>query len=446
MEEKESVEELLRLGEMGVELGHWHQAQGYFDRALDQVPGHPRALLGKAKACQDPQKALHLVRRVLEVHPADGEARRMQRELEARAETLQDGSPEADRPPSPEYEGERPSSYPASPMEAAVGGENDRRPDLAQQMGRAAKRLLAVGADKETQRRQILGYVVAGLIVGGLIMAVLYPRILPLFDGEEIVGNLQRLSDDNRSGVEVAFPSRTAVSSPLRRAEQATALIIVPDPALWHVSRGSGSVISSEGLVITNYHLMTEKMGDVPVNEEGLAFVGLAKDAHEPPSAWYIACLLISDEKRDLAVLQILWDNEGQSIEGSSFTPMPLGDSGALELGQPLMGLGYPALGGETLTLTRGSMAGFYPFQDDLHLGKTDSELLPGSSGGAVLDDTGRLVGVITAAHTDQRTKGRLSYFILLNEAQDMIKKARTASCPDPEIDWMVDIFGELTK
>ncbi|MFO7919009.1 MAG: serine protease [Anaerolineae bacterium] len=442
MREEKSIEELLDLGDMGLELGHRRQAEAYFDRVLEHVPGHPRALLGKAKACRDPHKALHLVRRVLQARPASQEARGLQRELEERVETLQEGSPEADRPPSPEYEGERSLSFEGEPS----SGEKDPQSDFAQHMGRAAKSVFPAGVDREAQRRQMLGYVVASLIVGGLIVAILYPRLLPLFDGQGTMDDLQRLSDDRRSGVEVAFPSETAVSNPLWRAERATALIIVPDPALWDVSRGSGSVISSEGLVITNYHVMTRKVDDVLVNEEGLAFVGLTGDIHEPPSAWYIACLLTSDERRDLAVLRILWDNEGETIEGSSFTQMALGDSDTLELGQRLMGLGYPSLGGDTLTLTQGSMAGFSPSQDDLHLGKTDSELLPGSSGGAVLDETGRLVGVITAAHTDQRTQGRLSYFVLLNEAQDMIKEAQAASCPEPEIDWMVDIFGDLKR
>jgi S1-C subfamily serine protease len=91
-------------------------------------------------------------------------------------------------------------------------------------------------------------------------------------------------------------------------------------------------------------------------------------------------------------------------------------------------------------------MAGFSSSQSDLHLGKTDSELLPGSSGGAVLDETGRLVGVITAAHTDQRTQGRLSYFVLLNEAKEVIGEAQAAPRPDPQIDWMVDISDELLE
>ena len=87
---------------------------------------------------------------------------------------------------------------------------------------------------------------------------------------------------------------------------------------------------------------------------------------------------------------------------------VPVGDSEDLVMGQPLLSLGYPTLGGSTLTLTRGSMAGFALDENGVQWGKTEMELLPGSSGGAVLDQDGRVVGVATRVHSDERTQGRL--------------------------------------
>ena len=472
MRDKEkSIAELLELGDMGLELGYWRQAEGYFDLVLERAPGHPRALLGKAKACQDPVEALDLVRQVLSVRPANHEARELQKELEERVETSDADSSDIIRLPGPD-KGEGKEKAPSSPLERemsqyttpSLSPESTAYEDLSlsevtsesmkedpelgfgQRIGRIVKRLFAAGMDKKTRRKLIAGYVIANLLVGGLIVAMLYPRLLPLLDEQAAIDALQHLSDDNRAAVEVAFPSQTAGPNLLRQAERATALIIVPDPIFQDVSRGSGCIISPEGLAITNHHVMTKEAGGTLGNKEGLAFVGLTKDVHESPSVWYIGCLVASDTRRDLAILQILWNSEGKRVGGLSFPHMPLGDSDELELGQTLMGLGYPSLGGNTLTLTRGSMAGFSSSQSDLHLGKTDSELLPGSSGGAVLDETGRLVGVITAAHTDQRTQGRLSYFVLLNEAKEVIREAQAAPRPDPQIDWMVDISDELLE
>jgi len=143
-------------------------------------------------------------------------------------------------------------------------------------------------------------------------------------------------------------------------------------------------------------------------NPDGLAFVGLTHDAREKPDEWYIAAVVASDPERDLAVLRILHTADGQTARSRRFQAIAIADSSGLALGQPIVALGYPTLGGATITLTRGSMAGFVT-EDEVRYGKTDSELLPGSSGGAVLDEQGRMVGIITGAMTEARTQGRLA-------------------------------------
>ena len=92
-------------------------------------------------------------------------------------------------------------------------------------------------------------------------------------------------------------------------------------------------------------------------------------------------------------------------------------------------------------------MAGFSTSKDGVTLGKTDSELLPGSSGGAVLDTESRLVGIITAAYADERTLGRLSYFLLVNEAHGVISQGTRAALPPPtDAAWMVTLFRETVQ
>lgn len=91
-------------------------------------------------------------------------------------------------------------------------------------------------------------------------------------------------------------------------------------------------------------------------------------------------------------------------------------------------------------------MAGFSTSENDVRMGKTDSELLPGASGGAVLDEEGRLVGIIVATFADQRTQGRLSYFVLLDEALELIERAKQAPYPQTKIAWMVEVFQRATE
>jgi S1-C subfamily serine protease len=222
------------------------------------------------------------------------------------------------------------------------------------------------------------------------------------------------------------------------------AQLYVVDSELSFVGRGSGSVVTADGLVLTNYHVVADADAAALANPEGLVLIGLSRDAREAPSNWTIGAVVAADSGRDLAVLRILYTADGRGIRGWRYATLPWGDSDALELGEPLVGLGYPTIGGSTLTLVQGSMAGFSTDEQGVRFGKTDSELLPGSSGGAVLNRDGALVGVITRVTRDDETQGRLGYFLLFNEARALIREAQAAPLSRPDIDWLLPLAANL--
>jgi S1-C subfamily serine protease len=406
-----SVAELLQLGRMGLELGYRQQAEAYYDQALELSPRHPEALKGKARVTRDAREALALVRVVLQDRPGDREATalesRLLREIDERARALES---------LPVFSAAgRATGHSASERRAP-------RPLRGWLFGLAAIGVLGLAA-----------FVVAIAFGGSLIGA-----------GEELVASepvveAAPLADD----VPVDGAASSGLAVALRKAEFAIALIIVPVPNSTRAATGSGSVITSDGLVLTNYHVVADDAMTALANPDGLAFVGLTQDAREKPDEWYIAAVVASDPERDLAVLRILHTADGQTARSRRFQPIAIADSSGLALGQPIVALGYPTLGGATITLTRGSMAGFVT-EDEVRYGKTDSELLPGSSGGAVLDEQGRMVGIITGAMTEARTQGRLSYFVLSSEARDVIGEARNARAPRLDVQWMIDAFAKL--
>lgn len=406
---EERLEDLLSLGEMGLELGYLEQAEGYFDRALALAPDNPRALLGKARACRDVELALSLVERVLAAEPGNAEA-------VALWEVLQ-----AQRPPTPpppaEGEVEQPYILPVAPPEAPPERVTIYR-------GEAPPSLTAL-----LSRRTILfilGILLGAAFLGGMIYLAVRPKA----------------PSAATPSPEIPTLAPTETINPLQQAQAACVLIVVPQSAKNAFRRGSGSVISKDGLVLTNYHVLLDE-GQVLLNPQGLAFVGFSDDVRYPPSRWYIAVLVNGDFVRDLAVLRIIATANGKAVRGLSFPAMTLDETDGLTLGQTLIGLGYPALGGNTLTLTKGTMAGF-EMEGKIRLGKTDSELLPGSSGGAVLDENGRLVGIIRMVYADYRTQGRLSYFILLSEARPLIREAQLADTPRVDLRWMVSLASQL--
>jgi len=404
------IEELLKLGKMGLELGYREQAEVYFDAVLARAPGHPGALLGKAKSCRDPQIALACVRTVLASRPASHEARLLEAEILAR---IAEPQPMAETQPIQLGRTVAPPSKPTPPR---------RKTHLRSEYWAALGLVIVLAVGLALWK----GLVSRSQQVLSLTQPTLLPRI-------------------NTPVVEPLSSAPTATTY-LRQAEQATVLVIVPNRLSGDVARGSGTIIANDGLVLTNYHVVANAEQTALANKDGLAFIGLSQDVRQAPSEWYIAAVGVTDPVSDLAALRILYTAEGKPLETRDFATVILGDSDSLSLGEAVVGLGYPVLGGDTITSTRGSMAGFGANESGVRLGKTDSELLPGASGGAVLDDDGRLVGIIVATFADQRTQGRLSYFVLLDEALDLIARAKQTPYPQTKVAWMVETFQRATE
>jgi len=152
---------------------------------------------------------------------------------------------------------------------------------------------------------------------------------------------------------------------------------------------GSGSLIAENGLVLTNSHVATDEGNDVCVPQ-----VGLTNSYDEEPSDWYQAVVLVDDPKLDLAILQMVTDT-GEAVHITNHDPIPLNASTPL-LGDLVETLGYPGVGGSTLTFTSGDFAGIDRV-DGVDFYKTTASLNPGVSGGSALNGSFALIGVPTA-------------------------------------------------
>ena len=79
---------------------------------------------------------------------------------------------------------------------------------------------------------------------------------------------------------------------------------------------------------------------------------------------------------------------------------MSIGDAAKLDIGETLTVLGYPAIGGGSLELTRGAVSGFLAAEGQKEAWiKTDARIAPGNSGGGAFDADGNLVGIPTAIY-----------------------------------------------
>jgi len=146
-------------------------------------------------------------------------------------------------------------------------------------------------------------------------------------------------------------------------------------------SLGSGVVVSPDGTVITNHHVIKDA-DEVTV---------VLADRRE-----FEAQIVGSDEKTDLAVLKLtLGKNETLPV-------LPVGDSDALEVGDMVMAIGNPFGVGQTVTtgivsaLARTNV-GITDYRSFI---QTDAAINPGNSGGALVDMNGRLIGINSAIYS----------------------------------------------
>ncbi len=159
---------------------------------------------------------------------------------------------------------------------------------------------------------------------------------------------------------------------------------------------GSGTIISSDGLILTNDHVVSSTRFD----QVSALLVSLTVAQDQPPVESYYAYVVQADASLDLAVIKPVRDIQGNPLDYSQLKLpfVPLGDSDTLDLGESIVILGYPVIGGGTITLTRGEVSGFTseePYGNRAFI-KTSGTIAGGNSGGLAVDSLGQIVGIPT--------------------------------------------------
>ncbi|MEM9724821.1 MAG: Do family serine endopeptidase [Pseudomonadota bacterium] len=169
-------------------------------------------------------------------------------------------------------------------------------------------------------------------------------------------------------------------------------------------SLGSGVIVTEDGLVVTNQHVIA---GAVEIT------VAL-NDRRE-----FAAEILLADEKSDLAVLQ---------LQGAEEVPtLPFGDSDALEVGDLVLAIGNPFGVGQTVTSGILSATARTSSSGQTFL-QTDAAINPGNSGGALVDMRGRLVGVNSAILTRSGGSNGIGFAIPATLAAQAVRQARSGA------------------
>jgi Do/DeqQ family serine protease len=171
---------------------------------------------------------------------------------------------------------------------------------------------------------------------------------------------------------------------------------------------GSGVILSSDGLVVSNYHVVGG------ANEIRVVLA----DRRE-----FGATVLLADEEADLAVLR---------LDGAHDLPaLPLRDSDNIEVGDLVLAIGNPFGIGQTVS--SGIVSGLARSGLSIEGGRgyfiqTDAAINPGNSGGPLVDMSGRLVGINTAILSRSGGSNGIGFAIPSNLVARFLDQARAGA------------------
>jgi S1-C subfamily serine protease len=167
-----------------------------------------------------------------------------------------------------------------------------------------------------------------------------------------------------------------AAKSPAKTADASSAAPVAPKQGKTVSKSGTGFVISPDGHVVTNHHVIDGCVGDIQGNLAGQAPVKLR--------------VVSSDERNDLALMQ---GPEGALKEAVMIRGKPI------HSGDSVVAIGYPFHGLLTsdFTVTTGIVNSLSGILNDTRFLQISAAVQPGNSGGPLLDTGGEIVGMVAA-------------------------------------------------
>ncbi len=251
------------------------------------------------------------------------------------------------------------------------------------------------------------------IITSIIVLSFLY--VFGIFDEEEIVLPEPVTITETIKEKELVVP-RVDSTEIVSIAEVATKTIVQvqvgqldENEEFISVGGGSGVVINENGLIITNHHVINGADGVRVIFEDGRMYEGQ---------------IIGSDQLTDVGLIQ---------IDKTGLTPINIGDSTGIFVGDLAVAIGHPLTLGAAPTVTTGVVSALDRRLDVgndamnaavtlFGLIQTDAPITRGSSGGALLNKDGELIGITTAIATADVGAEGLGFAIPINLALNIVE------------------------
>lgn len=231
-------------------------------------------------------------------------------------------------------------------------------------------------------------------------------------------------------------PSATQGATTLEKVMAATVQIGVLDATWQEVGTCTGSIIDPRGLIITNFHCIGDNETGQYHNADGIDYIYMTLNPRNPPKFQFIAQTVDADAGKDIAVLRIIATTNGEPpAECLKLPSITLNMDSKVEIGQKVTSVGYPGVGGDTLTIANGQVVGFDEYSmsgqgrtyESIKYDASDSA---GISGGPIINEQFEQVAIAHAGRSDQQKGGKLSLARPIGLAQELINSADLVRIP----------------
>ncbi len=213
-------------------------------------------------------------------------------------------------------------------------------------------------------------------------------------------------------------------------------------------SEGSGVIYTSDGYIITNYHVISSAVEGSSSSSQNDPFGGIFGMPSATPTSSTIQVYLASDNENALTAQLVGYDVSADlavlKVDKTDLPAIEIGDSDSLSVGQNAIAIGSPGGLDFMGSVSSGIISGLNrQIQTEngveMNLIQTDAAINPGNSGGALVDINGKLIGINNSKMAGESFEG-MGFSIPVNEVVEICNRIiNNENSPTPYLGVTID-------